>query len=113
MDASPAGCSTPPPWHIDAVGGRPHHQGGLRREPHGQAAASVQGGIVLGPVGHPVPLLPNVMAISRFGFERHGRDPSVREGAVVLHHPASNANRPIRATNLKIAPFLRYPVART
>src|SRR3954447_6566742 len=28
MDASPAGCSTPPPWHIDAVGGRPHHQGG-------------------------------------------------------------------------------------
>src|SRR3954451_10987305 len=28
MDASPGGCSTPPPWHIDAVGGRPHHQGG-------------------------------------------------------------------------------------
>jgi len=28
MDASPAGCSTPPPWHIDVVGGRPHHQGG-------------------------------------------------------------------------------------
>src|SRR4051794_27767092 len=28
MDASPAGCSTPPPWHIDAVGGRPHHHGG-------------------------------------------------------------------------------------
>src|SRR4051794_10245615 len=22
------GYSTPPPWHIDAVGGRPHHQGG-------------------------------------------------------------------------------------
>jgi hypothetical protein len=28
MDASPGGCSTPPPGHIDAVGGRPHHQGG-------------------------------------------------------------------------------------
>src|SRR4051794_25698363 len=28
MDASPGGCSTPPPWHIDAVGGRPYHQGG-------------------------------------------------------------------------------------
>src|SRR3712207_3370718 len=26
MDASPGGCSTPPPWHLDAVGGRPHHQ---------------------------------------------------------------------------------------
>src|SRR3954471_10776397 len=23
------GYSTPPPWHIDAVGGRPHHQGDL------------------------------------------------------------------------------------
>src|SRR3954454_10050450 len=22
MDASPGGCSTPPPWHINAVGGR-------------------------------------------------------------------------------------------
>src|SRR3954454_21200459 len=27
MDASPGGCSTPPPWHIDAVGGRPYHHG--------------------------------------------------------------------------------------
>src|SRR4051794_5010353 len=27
MDPSSGGCSTPPPWHIDAVGGRPHHQG--------------------------------------------------------------------------------------
>src|SRR4051794_21866805 len=27
MDVSSGGCSTPP-WHIDAVGGRPHHQGG-------------------------------------------------------------------------------------
>src|SRR3954447_1802036 len=33
MDASPGGYSTPPPWHIDAVGGRPHHQGDLPR-PH-------------------------------------------------------------------------------
>jgi hypothetical protein len=32
MDASPGGCSTPPPWHIDAVGGRPHHQGASLRE---------------------------------------------------------------------------------
>src|SRR3954447_6908933 len=27
MDASSGGCSTPSPWHIDAVGGRPHHHG--------------------------------------------------------------------------------------
>jgi len=30
MDASPGGCTTPPPWHIDAVGGRPHHQKGTK-----------------------------------------------------------------------------------
>ena len=70
----------------------------LRREPHGQAAASAQTGVVLGPVGHPVPLLRNVAATGCLGFERHGRDPSVREGAVVLHRPAPDANRPIRAT---------------
>src|SRR4051794_29657424 len=34
MDAPPAGCSTPPPWHIDAVGGRPDHQGGNRDVAH-------------------------------------------------------------------------------
>jgi hypothetical protein len=39
-----------------------------------------------------------VAATGCLGFERHGRDPSVREGAVVLHRPAPNANRPIRAT---------------
>src|SRR3954470_5717060 len=35
------------------------------------------------------------------GFERHGRGPSVREGAVVLHRPAPDANRPIRATRCR------------
>ena len=58
-----------------------------------------RGGVILGPVGHPVPLLRDVMATGCLGFERHGRDPSVREGAVVLHRPAPDANRPIRATN--------------
>jgi hypothetical protein len=55
-------------------------------------------GVVLGPVGHPVPLLRNVAATGCLGFERHGRDPSVRKGAVVLHRPAPDANRPIHAT---------------
>jgi hypothetical protein len=32
MDASPGGCPILPLWHIDAVGGRPHHQGGAPRD---------------------------------------------------------------------------------
>src|SRR3954454_6031912 len=44
--------------------------------------------------GDPVPLLWNVMATGCLGFERHGGDPSVRKGAVVLHRPAPDANRP-------------------
>src|SRR3954453_1286405 len=43
-------------------------------------------------------LLGDVMATGCFGFERHGRDPSIRKGAVVLHRLAPDANRPIRAT---------------
>ena len=35
----------------------------LRREPHGQAAAGAQASIVLGPVGHPVPLLGDQTAV--------------------------------------------------
>src|SRR3954454_14734439 len=33
------GYSTPPPWHIDAVGGRPHHQG----DPTGQTPSKCRG----------------------------------------------------------------------
>ncbi|MFL6464073.1 MAG: hypothetical protein ACJ73N_06655, partial [Bryobacteraceae bacterium] len=33
----------------------------------------------------------NVTATSRFGFERHGRGPSVREGAAFLRRPAPGA----------------------
>jgi hypothetical protein len=40
-----------------------------------------------------VPLLGDVMALRGIRFERHGRGPSVREGAVVLHRPAPGANR--------------------
>src|SRR3954464_10263488 len=87
-------------------GGRACHPGRdcLRREPHGQAATGTQGGVILGPVGHPMMLLWNVTATGCLGFEPHGRDPSIREGAVVLHRPAPNANRPIRATSVD-APF--------
>jgi Spy/CpxP family protein refolding chaperone len=39
MDASPGGCSTPPPWHIDAVGGRPHHHRHAPSRPGGDGGA--------------------------------------------------------------------------
>jgi hypothetical protein len=35
-----------------------------------------------------------VAAIRRFGFERHGGGPRVREGAAFLRRPAPDANRP-------------------
>src|SRR3954463_10797209 len=34
------------------------------------------------------------MATGCFGFERHGKDPSTREGAAFLRRPAPDANRP-------------------
>jgi hypothetical protein len=66
----------------------------LRREPHRQAAAGAEARVIRRPVDDSVLLLGNVTATSRFGFERHGRDPSVREGAAFLRRPASDANRP-------------------
>jgi hypothetical protein len=52
----------------------------LRREPHGQAAAGTQAGVVLGPVGHPVLLLGDVMAPSGIRFERQEGCPCMVEG---------------------------------
>src|SRR4051794_3561877 len=60
----------------------------------------MQGGVILGPVDHSVPLLGNVAATGCLGFERHDRDLSIRKGAVVLRRPAPDANRPIRATSV-------------
>src|SRR3954462_12376978 len=89
------------------VGGLPAGGGAWRgapgrdrrvREPDCETATLAQGGVILGPVGHPVPLLGNVAATGCLGFERHDRDPSVRKGAVVLRRPAPDANRSIRAT---------------
>src|SRR5215213_9308391 len=68
------------------------------REPDRETAALAQGRIIRRPVRHSMLLLWNVAATSCLGFERHGRGPSIREGAVVLHRPAPDANRPIRAT---------------
>ena len=68
------------------------------RKPDRETAALAQGRIIRRPVRHSMLLLRNVAATGCFGFERHGRGPSVREGAVVLHRPAPDANRPIPAT---------------
>jgi hypothetical protein len=46
------------------------------REPDGETSALAQGGIVFGPVRHPVPLLGNVMPASSIGLEGHGRYPT-------------------------------------
>ena len=44
----------------------------LLGEPDRQAAALAQGGVILGPVGDPVPLLGDAVTASGVGLERHG-----------------------------------------
>src|SRR5215213_9002250 len=71
------------------VGGLPAGGGAWRgapgrdrrlREPDRETAALAQGGVILGPVRHPMLLLWDVAATGCLGFERHDRDPSVRKG---------------------------------
>ena len=57
------------------AGLRPPGGNRLLREPDREASALAQGGVVLGPVRHPVPLLGDMVTASGIGFERHGRDP--------------------------------------
>src|SRR4051812_23734806 len=66
----------------------------LRPEMPGRVAASAIQSLTAGRKS-------NAAATGCLGFERHGRDPSVREGAVVLHRPAPDANRPIPATRCR------------
>ena len=47
----------------------------LLREPDREASPLTQGGVVLRPIRHPVPLLGDVVTASGIGFERHGRGP--------------------------------------
>src|SRR4051794_4110093 len=57
-----------------------------------------QGGIILGPVRDPAPLLGDTMTAISIGLERH-RGSRVIGGVVHLRQPSPEANRPIRATN--------------
>ena len=70
----------------------------LFREPDRQAPTLAQGGIILGPVRHPAPLLRDMMPAISIGLERH-RGSRVIGGVVHLRQPCPDANRPIRATN--------------
>src|SRR3954452_15372791 len=63
-----------------------------------QAPTLAQGGIILGPVRDPAPLLRDMMPAISIGLERHGGS-WVTEGGVLLRQPSLHANRPIRATN--------------
>ena len=67
-------------------------------EPDRQAATLAQGGVVLGPVGHPVPLLGDVVTASGIGLERHDKHPGIMEGANLLPYPTASTNPLIRAT---------------
>src|SRR3954454_9187617 len=70
----------------------------LRREPHGQAAASAQTGIVLGPAGHPVALLGDVMTPSGIRFERQEACPCIVEGLAPAPSYPTPPKRAIGAT---------------
>jgi hypothetical protein len=67
-------------------------------EPDGQAPAPAQGGVILRPVRHSVPLLRDVVAAIRIRFERHGTNSRSRKGLPLLLHATPDANPPIRAT---------------
>src|SRR3954468_4694018 len=73
----------------------------LFREPDRQAPTLAQGGIILGPVRDPAPLLRDMMPAISIGLERHGGS-RVTEGVVHLRQLSLHANRPIRATNSEI-----------
>ncbi len=65
--------------------------GRLRRESHGKTAAGAKAGVVRGPVGHPAPLLRNVMAPSGVQLERHeGWSCRAKEPCPVLTRPEAS-----------------------
>jgi hypothetical protein len=68
--------------------------GGDRRVggPDRQAATLAQGSVVLGPVGHPVPLLGDRMTASGVGLERHGGIQGFRIGADLFPYPTASTN---------------------
>ena len=63
---------------------RPPGRDRLLREPDRQAATLAQGGVVVRPVGDPVPLLGDVVTASSVGLERHGRRPGIVGGVAPL-----------------------------
>ena len=72
---------------------RPPGRDRLLGEPDRQAPALAQGGVVLGPVRDPVPLLGDVVTASGVGLERHGGIRGSWKGPVLLPHPAPAPTR--------------------
>src|SRR5258705_6482496 len=68
------------------------------REPHGQAAALAQGGVIGGPIRHLVPLLRDVLTAILVRFEWHDDCPRVRNRAALLYRSLLARQRPIPAT---------------
>ena len=71
-----------------SAGLSPPGRDGFLGEPDGQASPLAQGGVVLGLIFHPVPLLGDAVTASGIDLEWHGRIRN-QEGSVLLCHPAS------------------------
>ena len=66
-------------------------------QPDRETSPLAQGGIVFGPVLHPVPPLGDAVTASSIGLERHVEIRN-QEGTAFLCHPDQGTNPPIRAT---------------
>jgi hypothetical protein len=58
-----------------------------------------QAGVILAPVRHLVLLLGNVVPTVLVQLERQGRDPGIREGAILLRRPGLQRHRPDPCNN--------------
>ena len=74
---------------------------GVIAEPDRQAPALPQAGVILGPIGHSVALLGNVVTASGMGLERHKEFPGIVDGAAPYPtHPARPSGRIAMASTI-------------
>ena len=79
----------------------PPSRNGVLGEPDRETSPLAQGGIVFGPVLHPVPPLGDAVTASSIGLERHVEIRN-QEGTAFLCHPDQGTNPPIRATQPRV-----------
>ena len=75
----------------------------FRSEPDGQASPLAQGGVILGPVRDPVPLLGDAVTASSVGLEWHGRIRN-QEGPTLLSIQLRPPNRPFGQQGILASP---------